>query len=350
MGGHHTLCGGCHQEWLSEDAVVCTKCGHVRQSAPAARTPVSNSRPLPGPALRSVDLLPPPDSSPGAVSGLTAVTGVDALGFHGVPERVAGVVLEGLLLTPFEGYLLSLMDGRTNADDVVAASGLAVLDAARSLLRLRDMGVIRFLPALPKVGRPVPVTSVVLTRPDGTRRAVTPAPVEFLAAPPAPPPTPPPTPPPVPVPAYVVMDAAAHLEACRTALVRGDYPVARRELALAAAAGPLPDEGANWRAFLEDPARAPERSAVLAAMAAEAEKNGNAAEGARLYRGATAEQPGQAALHFQAGVLLLRLGGAHLQALQELETAAHLDPANPMHLAMVTRVRAFIRKKEGAAP
>src|SRR5512142_614752 len=67
------------------------------------------------------------------------------------PEDVPIVAIgeeaaERLKLTPIDGFVLSRVDGHGTVAEVIRMSALAEMDALRSLKRLLDAGVIRFLP------------------------------------------------------------------------------------------------------------------------------------------------------------------------------------------------------------
>lgn len=242
---------------------------------------------------------------------LSTVTGVGGLGFHGVASRRSTALPQGL--SPFEAYLLSLMDGTTNVDDIVSASGLSVLDAALALQRLKALDLIAFDPPQPGAQR----IRVGLT----TRKNETPQPVE--------------------------LDASRPLAQAQAAYEAGDFDLARRCARTAVALAPELPEALQLLEDAAGTATAPARAIRLGALADTSERAGNFNDALTYYQRALVEHDGVASLHFSLAALLLRTSGASPTVVKHLERAHALEPGNGVYAAMHARVGAFVARSVG---
>lgn len=314
----------------------------VSPSAPTQQLPPAPPRPAPTvtrapslpplsepphtPAPRSLGIQMPEDDL--APLSLTQVTGMGALGFHGVPERVAGMDLSRLKLTPFEGYLLSLVDGATYADDVVAASGLSTMDAASAFKRLKELGLLRF--------RQDQDSDAAHRTVDGSLREKEPdsvAAAEVVVAT---------------VELHRIMESAVvptqedhtvHLLAATEARDKGDFKAAREKVRMAWVISP--DDGAvlALRDELESPAHAPTRSRVLCELAMTSERAMDPTAAARLYRQALDEQETNPTTHHRLALCILQAGLGAEEAEQHLRRTLELEPAHGGALRLLERLK-----------
>jgi hypothetical protein len=61
--------------------------------------------------------------------------------------------VDRVTLSPADGYVLSRADGSTSARSLIQASALPAEDVERSLMGLLCTGVVRYVPATPKLQR-----------------------------------------------------------------------------------------------------------------------------------------------------------------------------------------------------
>ncbi len=319
----HQVCGHCRVSWVDAATGRCLGCGASAAGPPSAQDGGPRAA-APLPAYRPAALV----TGGGGFQTLTPVTGVDAERFHGVPFRVEDVDITRMQLSPFEGFLLSLIDGLTNVDDVVAASGLSIPDAARALFRLKGVGVIRFqedhlraVGPAPLAGNPAPV-------------ALTPAPFVLPVDPPA-----------VPLPGE---DVPTRVRAAQDAVHAGDYETARWAVRQVLDEDPNHEAALALDALLGPAERAPERAATLARLAEDAERDNRVQDAITLYRRSLEEHDGAAQSHFNLGVMQLRNTGASPDVLHSLQRACELDPDNMIFRTMLERVRTFLHRKPRA--
>lgn len=254
---------------------------------------------------------------------ITQVTGVSGLGYHGIAHRTGGGMPGGL--SPFEAYLLSLMDGVSPVDDVVAASGLSVLDAALALHRLKELELVHFSEdprAVPPEPPPPPSTTSVQV---GVMT------VKSLTAP-------------MKVPASVEMDVTDMFVAAQTAARAGDFASARRQLEMLLVFAPDHPEALTLQAAVAAPDNAPLRSARLLELAAEAERANHPRDAVIYYERALGECAQPASVSYNLALLLLRTTGASAKVVEYLRNATQLDPGNALYAAMLQRVEAFMSR------
>lgn len=255
----------------------------------------------------SSDVITAPGHQNGKTSprSLTDVTGISELGFHGVPIKT-GLLPRGL--SPFEAFLLSLMDTCTPVDDVVAASGLSINDAALSLERLKGLQVITFTHMPPP--RSARVTGQSTPSPaDSTPAGALCAKVQAL------------------------LDAG-DLDGARALLPSMNPDGEEKVLALAE--------------LLHCPQRAADRARLLVALAHEAEQSRQVPQAMTHLHNALRETDALPDAHFNLATLMLRTQGSSAQTERHLARAVELEPDNPLYVAMRNRVRAFLlRPKRG---
>ncbi|MEW5854271.1 MAG: tetratricopeptide repeat protein [Myxococcota bacterium] len=332
-------CARCRKAWIDTADGVCSACGFVLGTGEGEFSNPRIAAPLVADDSLDIEMdvedhhveaAPPVHQA----LTLTGVTGAGALGFHGVPERIPGVNVAGLSLAPFEGYLLSLVDGATYVDDLVAASGLSLHEAAMALQALRDRGVIRF--------RTDPDKNAALRAPDGTLRAaeldvhagLPPLAVGTLQAPP----------PMIAEPEPADDDAQAQIEMAKGAVSRGEYPRAREHARFAWMIDPDNVEVAILLKELEDPAYAKVRAKTLHDMAASAQKANNLGRAVELYEAALTEFEPSAAIHHKLALALVLNKGSLEEAERHLERAVELAPTNQTYVDNLRRVRARTRR------
>ena len=246
-----------------------------------------------------------------AAGPITRVTGISELGFHGVAHRTGAVLPPGL--SPFEAYLLSLMDGVSSVDDVVAASGLSLVNAALALERLVELGLVAFS-------------------------------LDTAARPPEPPPPSLPANRPAPV---VEVDLAGALADVRHCAAARQYALARQRLATILVSVPGNPEALVLQAQLSDPAQARARAEALVALAETAERDSRVPDAMRILQEAVAECPHLAGARFSLAVLTLRSSGASVEVLEHLRLAHELAPDNSIYSTMYQRVCGFLDRASG---
>jgi len=138
-------CSKCRQAWIDVSIGRCDACGLVLGDSADIVVPSALGT-MDAHAAEDVELDAEMDAA-GALPpspSITGITGASSLRHHGVPERIPNANPADAALTPFEGYLISLIDGATFVDDIIAASGLALHEAAIALQNLKLKGLIRF--------------------------------------------------------------------------------------------------------------------------------------------------------------------------------------------------------------
>ncbi len=317
-------------------AWFCGNCGVGQRDDPEdGRCPICASAmgaPLPGqrspagPIMLSLQDLVPVDGAtplpqfpqqPFAATtplSLTNVSGMGALDCHGIPERVAGANLAAFQLTPLEGYIFTLCDGATNADDIVAAAGLSALDAARAFHRLKEHGLLRFRDQADGLAcrrtlsgelRPADEEKWV---PAATPHVAQVGLQRLMSVP--------------------IVQGPTETEALQAALDardRGELHVARGFALQAWASAPDNPSAQALRQELEDPGHAPRRAASLHALAMAAHWGGNTTFAVELCRRALAEFE-LPQVHRQLAILLLENQARRREVQPHLERLQALAP------------------------
>ncbi|MBI5494995.1 MAG: tetratricopeptide repeat protein [Deltaproteobacteria bacterium] len=317
-------CSRCRKSWIDTAEGTCASCGlqlgaeDVLPVAEGFETDVDLEEEL-NAELGRADAVPPPLAGDGAGETwqpptITGVTGAGSLRHHGIPEKIPGVVLTpGMSLTPFEGYLLSLIDGATFVDDVIAASGLALHEAAIALQNLKEKGLIHFRREEERAPAPVPLEPVKVAK--MSLRKV--AREEFIAA----------------------EDPTAELEKARTARDAGDLARAREYARLAWMLSPDHPDTHALMEQLESPRFAKQRARTLHDLGARSHSGGDYPAAVNLYRGALSEFEPSAVIHHKLAMVLVLASGAYDDAEQHLLRAMQLQPNNHVYQANLQRLR-----------
>jgi hypothetical protein len=326
-------CGRCRRTWIDVEVGVCSACGLALGTEPA---------PAPNAALSGafdIDLVedlnadfarvstpPPPDDGDGPgwrPTSITGVTGEDAIKHHGIPERVAGAVAPPGSLRPFEAYLLGVINGASDVDSVVAASGLGPHEAAVALQSLKEKKLIRFQPA----------TGV---------RAV-PAPIEGLLPPPAPfgsPLSDSSLPVAQGVPLALRDESPDHQVALAVAARdQGDLARAREHARLAWLTQPEHRQAALLLDALENPRHAKTRARLLHDLGNQAHTAGDYARAVTLYRNALGEFEPSAVIHHKLAMVLVLAGVSYEEAEHHLLRAIQLQPNHVVYGNNLARLR-----------
>jgi hypothetical protein len=261
--------------------------------------------------------LVPTDRHPSAFDdrplSLTVVSGMDALACHGIPERVPGINLSAHPLSPLEGYLVTLADGATSSDDIVAAAGLDAFDAAMAFQHLKQLGILRFRVEADNLASRRTLEGHV--KPADEEKWV-PAATPHVAK--------------VGLQTVFAMPRPSDgmdenpLKLAVEARDRGDYQEARSRILQAWAIAPDSPAVNAMRAELEDPARAAARATALLNLAMAAHWGGNATFSLELCRRALGECE-LPDVHRQLAMVLLETRARrrdvepHLRRLSELQ-------------------------------
>jgi hypothetical protein len=230
----------------------------------------------------------------------------------GVPEKVPGVDIARLNLTPFEGYLLSMVDGHTSTDDLVAASGLGKVDAAAALTRMVELGAL--------VLRSVPVARAGATG----NTAVAHVALKRISAP-----------------GFNTLDVEGTLARVRQARAAGDLAGARELLKAAQRMAPDHDDIPPLREELEGPHHAKERARELVRLGVKAERTGSMASAVTFYQRALMEFEPSAVLHHRTALCMLHAGLAPTQALPHARRASELAPADVRYTQLFARLQTW---------
>lgn len=320
-------CSRCRKAWIESQEGRCAQCSQVlgtREEFPAAAAAamVLDARD----DLNSDFSEPPTEPNveppvPWVPEGLTMLTGKTAAQHHGIPERMSGGPLPAGL-TPFESYLLSLVDGSTNVDTLVAASGLAVREGAQALQNLKDKGLVRFRDGdAPPQSWPVAGAGAPSSNPFAPPAAGTPPPR--------------------------TQDAHHHLQLAVSARDRGELGRAREHAHLAWLISPTSARAAQLMEELEDAKHCKQRARLLHDLGNAAHHAGEYAGAAAHYRAALDEFEPTAVIHHKLAMVLV-LGGVSLEeAEQHLLRATQLQPRNDVYKANLERVRQM--KDQGRA-
>lgn len=262
---------------------------------------------------------------------LTQVTGMNALGFHGVPERAAGVDLSRHKLTPFEGYMLSLVDGATYADDVVAASGLSAIDAATAFMRLKELGILRFRNDHDSSAAHRGADGMLKEREPDSVAATVDAQVaqvgltRIMESP-------------------VVAtkeDHQVHLSSAEAAQARGDFREARSQALMAWVIAPDDPRVLKLREQLESPLHAASRAAVVEKLARDAERRLDPATAAKWYRHTLQEVEAAPDIHHRLALCILQAGLGADDAERHLMRTLELRADHAGALRLLERLRSL---------
>ena len=262
----------------------------------------------------------PPPMSQEDFHSLTGVTGASAFGHHGVPERVPGSE-PAEPLTPFEGYLLSRVDGATYVDDVVAASGLSVFEAAKALGQLKDKELIRFRKE--PAPRPAPL---VPGKRRGQGSSTRLGRIPLRKGVPLPPP----------LPKEDVEDLMVRAVEAQDA---ADYGSAREAARMALMAAPDNPRAAAVVEALESPKEGKKRARVLHDLGAAAHRAGDFAAAVEHFRGALQEFEPSAVIHHKLSMVLVLAGVSFDEAEAHLLRAMQLQPENRVYADHLQRLR-----------
>lgn len=320
-------CSRCRAAWIDAASDrTCSRCGLVLGSADiplggsGAEVEAALDVDVEEDVARDLEAAPNPPPSEEDFLSLTGVTGAGAWGHHGVPERVPGAK-SAAALVPFEGYLLSLVDGATYVDDVVAASGLSVVEAAKALAGLRDRGLIRFrTDADPVAAR---------RRDDGTVRPEDAARLGRMAV----------SKRAVPVTQAPAEDISALLAAATVARDALDFSRARDVLRLATMAAPTNPAVAALLDEVDNPRQAKQRAKALHDRGTAAHRAGNFVEAVERYRGALREFEPSAVIHHKLAMVLVLAGISYDEAERHLLRAMQLQPTNESYVSNLARLR-----------
>ncbi len=248
----------------------------------------------------------------------------------GTPRRVPGRAPAETALTPFEGLVYSLVDDVVGCEDVVAASGLARVDAATALERLAALGLITLGDTL---------AAPPHTQPDGfgtPRTEDTPKFVKTnsgsgLGV--------------IPLKKMTAAEAAeqipALIRAAKQAWGEGDLAEARDRLTKAHARDPDHEEVRNLHELLNAPHAAQLRAKALVDLGIKAERRRAMADAVMFYDRALNEFEPSAVLHHRVSLCMLHAGLPPREAVPHAQRALELVPGNPRYRELVDRLNAW---------
>ncbi|MBN2360818.1 MAG: hypothetical protein JXR83_15290 [Deltaproteobacteria bacterium] len=342
-----TKCGG----EVDTEVGVCRSCGTALGSAPTAVVPRPPSVPdsdldfdidcevdpaeieeVWAPARTTVDDAPDfdADSQATAVRNIERaleLTGVsDAQGVMGqvIPTQIAEFDPGQTSLTPFEAYLLSLVDGTTPIDDIMTLSGLTLFETVMALTSLHDKGAVSMKP----IGQPpstagpaateepaAPTAKAALGRLELRRSRVhraAPDPGDLD-------------------PDLLVVKADA-------ALKQGQFESAREYARLALVQAPNSERAKVMMTVLHEPTHAEGRSKILLGHGMRAFKGKDYAAAIQLLNGAIDEYEPLAPAHHQLAIALVRSDGDLVEAERHCRRAIELAPDNDVYERNLRRI------------
>ncbi|MFH1812119.1 MAG: hypothetical protein ABIJ09_25505 [Pseudomonadota bacterium] len=254
---------------------------------------------------------------------LTGVTDAGRHMAHVIPSLRPGIDLAQAGLTPFEGYLLSLVDGQTSVHDIMEMSGLTLFEAVTAMSSLHEKGILDIDERAPvqtvapsSMLAPVADDSAALSRLALKKAAAAPSRV-----------------------AAVEGDPDVLLEQAEDAVAAADLDRARELVRLALVHAPNSERALAWQVTLKDPTHAAERAKVLHGLAVRAYQQGDHATAVRLLEAALDEHEPLAAVHHRLGLALLRAHFDLEKAETHLRRALSLDPDNEKYQRNLERVR-----------
>lgn len=258
---------------------------------------------------------------------LTVVSGMNALACHGIPERIPGVNLSAHPLSPLEGYLVTLADGATSSDDIVAAAGLDAFDAAMAFQHLKQLGILRFREEADNLAHRRTLEGHV--KPAEEEKWV-PASAPHVAK--------------VGLQTVFAMPRPSDgmdenpLKLALEARDRGDYQEARSRVLQAWALAPDSAAVNALRLELEDPAGARARASALLALAMAAHWGGNAPFSVELCRRALGECE-LPDIHRQLAMVLLETRARRREVEPHLRRLSELQPQDEWAPRMLTWIQ-----------
>ncbi len=252
---------------------------------------------------------------------LTGVTEVGRSMAKVLPVQCEGVDLQAAQLTPFEGYLLSLVDGTTSVHDIMAMSGLSLFEAVTAFSSLNDKGVITIEEDASLVSVPPPVPE-----PEGPAALGKLALRQRAVA--------------VKKPRVVESDPDILVEQAEQAVQEGALPRAGELVRLALVYAPNSERALALKQQLHDPQHARTRAKVLHGLAMRSYEAGQFASAVQLLEASLEEDAGSATVHHRMGLALARAGGGLDRAVRFIERAVELAPDSDKYRRNLERVRA----------
>jgi tetratricopeptide (TPR) repeat protein len=232
-------------------------------------------------------------------------------------------------LTPFEGYLLSLVDGTTPIDDIMVLSGLTLFETVMALTSLHDKGAVLMKPIGP--ASPTAKPSIATTPPRAAlgRLELKRARVRREAKDPG------------------ELDPDLLVVKSDAALKQGQFEQAREYARLALVQAPNSERAKVLMTVLHEPSHAEGRSKILLGHGLRAFKGKDYAAAIQLLRGALEEYEALAPAHHQLAIALVRSDGDLAEAEQHCRRAIDLAPGNGVYERNLQRI---VRRRQGAAP
>lgn len=331
-------CSKCRQAWIDTNVGRCDACGLVLGEAADIVVPSSLGA-LDSDSAEEVELDAEMDAAttPAPVS-ITGITGASSLRHHGVPERIPQQGVADVQLTPFEGYLLSLVDGATFVDDVIAASGLQLHEAAIALQNLKLKGLIRFRDSVDQDAarravdgglRPEEPPSAAAAAPSLGRVGLKKLAMGTVAP---------------------VENPAEQLHIAREEAARGNFVQAREHARLAAMIAPDNTDATFLLEQLESPAHAKTRAKHLHNLGSACQKANDNMGAVEFFRRALQEWEPSAVIHHKLAVSLALAGFPLTEAEQHLSRACMLAPTNQTYLTHLSQLRAQLYGSSPPAP
>lgn len=262
---------------------------------------------------------------------LTGVTGGHRTMGAVVPVRRPEFDVKAARCTPFELYLLSLVDGTTPLSEITAASGLTLIDTVTALTSLHDKGALAF--ETPGRGTPAPdpahQPAAVPAAGKGSALGRVALRRGGVAGP-----------------ARDAADPDFHLGGAERAFNDGDLDLAREHTRLALMAAPNSERGRKLAKALSDPTHAEARAKLLLAHAIHLYQESLHAAAIQLLQGALQEFEGLAPIHHLLSVALIRSQGDLDQAEYHCRRAVALDPVTDVYKRNLIRIRRHLERQE----
>jgi len=252
------------------------------------------------------------------------LTGVsDAQGVMGqvVPTQIPEFDPTRTDLTPFEGYLLSLVDGVTPIEDIMALSGLTLFETVMALTSLHDKGAVEMKP----IGQPAPAISVHPTPAEKSRSALGRLELKQkrvqrgrLEA--------------------GDLDPDELVNRADAAFKLGQLESAREYARLALVQAPNSERAKVLMTVLHEPEHAEGRSKIMLGHGMRAFKGKDYSGAIQLLRAALDEYEPQASAHHQLAIALVRSDGDLAEAERHCRRAIELSPGSGVYERNLQRI------------
>lgn len=260
------------------------------------------------------------------------LTGVsDAQGVMGqvVPTPIPEFDPASKTLTPFEGYLLSLVDGITPIDDIMALSGLTLFETVMALTSLHDKGAVLMKP----IGLPEPAIAVQQTAAEKSRSALGRLELKRKRV-------------------QRERSEAGNLDPdelvdkADDSFKLGQLESAREYARLALVQAPNSERAKVLMTVLHEPEHAEGRSKIMYGHGVRAFKGKDYAGSIQLLRAALDEYEALASAHHQLAIALVRSDGDLAEAERHCRRAIELAPGGGVYERNLQRI---VRRRRGGS-